>query len=92
MYTLVIYDISDDEIRFKVANACKSVGLSRIQKSAFLGVIDSQTRKSLRRRLERILGDSSGNIQIFLICENDMRFRDIIGKIYKEGDEDIMVI
>jgi len=79
MYTLVIYDITDDGIRLKVAEACKEAGLVRIQKSAFLGRIDSQTRKNLKRRLQKILGDGPGNIQFFLICEADMRFREMIG-------------
>ena len=92
MYTLVIYDITDDETRLKVADACKSSGLARIQKSAFLGVIDSQRRKSLRRRLEKLLNGKKGNIQIFLICENDMRFREIIGEEYREEGGDIIVI
>ena len=80
MYTLVVYDITDDGIRFKVAEACKEAGLVRIQKSAFIGRIDSQRRKNLKHRLKRILGSSPGNIQIFLICEADMRFREIIGE------------
>jgi len=46
MYTLVIYDITDDALRLKVAEVCKGFGLVRIQKSAFLGKIDSQRRKS----------------------------------------------
>lgn len=86
MYTLVIYDISDDEVRLKVAEACKEAGLARIQKSAFIGRIDSQKRKNLKHKLQRILGNSSGNIQLFLICEADMRFREIIGEpaVYEE--------
>lgn len=80
MYTLVIYDITDDELRLKVAAACKEVGLVRIQKSAFLGMIDSQRRKSLELRLGKILGSHKGNIQIFVICEADMVHRKIIGE------------
>ncbi len=88
MNTLVIYDITDDNIRAKVAEECLSHGLIRIQKSAFLGVINNQVRKSLIRRLAKILGDHRGNIQIFIICDKDMRFRKIISSedYTPEGD------
>jgi len=92
MYTLVIYDITRDDIRELVAKACKEAGLSRIQKSAFLGVINSQKRKELKRRMRKILGKHKGNIQIFLINNEDMKFREIIGKITPEDDEDIMIL
>jgi len=93
MHTLVIYDITDDDIRAAIAKACKEAGLARIQKSAFLGVIDSQRRKNLKRKLERILGNNKGNIQIFLICDTDIRFREIIGDVISgENNEDILIL
>jgi len=92
MYTLVIYDITDDDVRMRVAEACMEAGLVRIQKSAFLGRIDSQRRKSLKHRLQRILGDSSGNIQIFLICEADMRLREVIGEPVGSEEEGLMIL
>ncbi|MCS7125533.1 MAG: CRISPR-associated endonuclease Cas2 [Aigarchaeota archaeon] len=92
MYTLVIYDITDDEIRLKVAEACKEVGLARIQKSAFIGLIDSQKRKNLKIKLKRILGSSKGNIQFFTICEADIANREIIGEEIEYEEEGIVFI
>jgi len=92
MYTLVIYDITDDALRLKVAEVCKGFGLVRIQKSAFLGKIDSQRRKSLKHKLKEILGDNPGNIQMFLICEADMRFREMIGGPTGYEEEGIMFL
>jgi len=92
MYTLVIYDITDDALRLRIAEACKEFGLVRIQKSAFLGKIDSQRRKNLRIRLKEILGSNPGNIQIFLICEADMRFREMIGEPTGYEEEGIMFL
>ncbi len=48
MYTLVIYDITDDETRIKAAEACREVGLVRIQKSAFLGSYRFSEKKESR--------------------------------------------
>ncbi|MCL7388063.1 MAG: CRISPR-associated endonuclease Cas2 [Thaumarchaeota archaeon] len=92
MYTLVIYDITDDMLRLRIAEACKEFGLVRIQKSAFLGRIDFQRRKGLRHRLKEVLGNNPGNIQIFLICEADMRFREMIGEPTGYEEEGIMFL
>ena len=37
MLVWVIYDISENRIRSRVAKLCKNYGLFRVQKSAFLG-------------------------------------------------------
>ncbi|MEM2017302.1 MAG: CRISPR-associated endonuclease Cas2 [Nitrososphaerota archaeon] len=92
MYTLVIYDITDDEVRLRIAQACREVGLARIQKSAFLGIIDSQKRKNLVIKLKRILGSSKGNIQLFTICEADMATREMIGEEIEYEEEGIVFL
>jgi len=92
MYTLIIYDISSDETREKVAKACKEAGLVRIQKSAFLGTIDAQRRKHLKRRIMRLIHGENANVQIFQICNYDMGFREILGVDTVEEDGDLMII
>jgi CRISPR-associated protein Cas2 len=92
MYTLVIYDITEDEVRMKIAEACREAGLVRIQKSAFLGIIDSQKRKNLEIRLRKVLGQSKGNIQIFTICEADISYRRIIGEVVEYEEEGVMFL
>ena len=91
MYTLVIYDITDDEVRMKIAEACREVGLVRIQKSAFLGTINSQQRKNLEIRLRKVLGPSKGNIQIFVICEADISNRRIVGETIEYDEKEGVV-
>ena len=92
METLVIYDISDDSIRGEVAQICKRFGLSRIQKSAFMGRTTSFERKEMEALFRRVLGDENGNIQIFVICRADLALRRVIGKDYREyaRDEDLI--
>lgn len=92
MRTLVIYDISDDRIRLAVSELCKNFGLSRIQKSAFLGRLSSSRRKELSSALRRTLGNSEGNIQIFVICEADLALREIIGREYPEEEEEGFIV
>ncbi|MBT9173024.1 MAG: CRISPR-associated endoribonuclease Cas2 [Syntrophomonadaceae bacterium] len=85
MQTLVIFDIPDDRIRNKVGVACKDYGLERIQYSAFLGAINHNRRDELRQRLRRTLGKKAGNIQIYPLCEKDLRLK--IEIINHKGDE-----
>ena len=84
MQTLVIYDIADDDIRLKVSDLCRRFGLTRIQRSAFLGYLTSASRKELISALKRALGESDGNIQVFVICRADLALRVDIGKPYRE--------
>ncbi|MGQ9469555.1 MAG: CRISPR-associated endonuclease Cas2 [Nitrososphaerales archaeon] len=84
MKTLVIYDISDDNLRNAISEVCKNFGLLRIQKSAFIGNLTSSRRKELRDKLKEALGDANGNIQLFAICQSDMALREIIGKEVSE--------
>lgn len=73
--TLVIYDIVEDKTRNKIAEVCKDYGLHRIQWSAFMGMTDRNRREELMLKLKRTLGKTEGNIQMFVICEKDLRFK-----------------
>jgi len=90
--TLIVYDISDDEIRLRVSEACKRFGLARIQRSTFLGYLSSMRRKELAAALRRILGDADGNIQIFVICRADLALREVIGKPFEEYAKEEMLV
>jgi CRISPR-associated protein Cas2 len=92
LQTLVVYDISDNDIRLKVSEICKKFGLSRIQRSTFLGHLTSMQRKELIAALRRAFGNTDGNIQIFVICRADMILREIIGKTFEEYAKDELLI
>lgn len=75
----MIYDISKDKIRVRVAEVCKDYGLQRIQWSAFRGDLNHNRREELLQRLRRTVDPEDGNIQIFPICDKDMHLRVEIG-------------
>ncbi len=75
MVTLVIYDIPDDRVRGKIAEACKDYGLQRAQFSAFVGSLTHNRREELQRRLRKTLGKHQGNIQVWVICDKDVQLR-----------------
>ncbi|HLV09208.1 MAG TPA: CRISPR-associated endonuclease Cas2 [Halanaerobiales bacterium] len=72
MHTLVIYDISEDKIRNRIAEVCKDYGLARIQWSAFLGNLNNNRREELYLRLMKTLKNNQGNIQLYPICSKDI--------------------
>lgn len=73
LLTFVVYDIEDDRVRGRVANACKDYGLEHIQYSVFSGPLDTTRRGELTARLADTLGDDVGKILVLPVCEKDVR-------------------
>ncbi len=71
-YVILIYDIPDDKVRYKVSERCKDYGLDRIQYSAFAGEIDRNRREELLLRLKKTLGQKKGNIRLQPVCSRDV--------------------
>ena len=69
--TLVMYDIENDRIRYRVSEACLDFGLERIQFSVFRGKLNRNKREELLDRLTAELGDEPGKILIQPVCEED---------------------
>ncbi len=75
MISLLIYDIPDDKLRAKVADICLDYGLERIQFSAFLGKLDHSRQEEILLKLKRQVGEHQANIQLYPICDKDLRLR-----------------
>lgn len=71
--TLLIYDIPDDRLRARVADACLDYGLTRVQYSAFRGELTVNRRGEILQRLRRLIGQHPARITAFPICEKDIR-------------------
>jgi CRISPR-associated protein Cas2 len=70
--TLVIYDITDDRIRTRIADTCLDFGLVRIQYSAFAGRLNRNKRQELFLKLRDKLGRDAGKILLQPICASDV--------------------
>ena len=92
MKTLVIYDITENDVRSDVARICEAFGLVRVQKSAFIGYLPSSRRKELMVRLRKAISGAHGNIQIFVFCRYCQTFREIIGEGVPEKHAPVMLI
>jgi CRISPR-associated protein Cas2 len=69
MRCLLIYDISHDGARTKVADACLDYGLERVQYSAFLGELSHVHQRELLLQIKRRIGKHAANIQLFPLDE-----------------------
>lgn len=75
MKCLLIYDIVSDKIRNKVADICLDYGLERIQYSAFFGEMNHNRQQEILQKIKRKMGKNEGNVQLFPVCEKDLRLR-----------------
>ncbi|NPA85912.1 MAG: CRISPR-associated endonuclease Cas2 [bacterium] len=73
MLTLVVYDISDDDKRNKLAERLKDLGMERIQRSAFVGDLNPQERELLPEILRCFISSKNDRIDVFVICERDLK-------------------
>jgi len=80
MRYLVIYDITDDNLRALVAETLKDYGLQRIQYSAFIGNLRRDKLNSLTVDLKNLVKDLVENVQIFPMCDTCFKGRREIGK------------
>ncbi len=71
MRCLVIYDITHDGARTKIANTCLDYGLDRIQYSAFSGNISRNLQEELFLKLSKQLGKHIGAVELIPICSKD---------------------
>lgn len=78
MRCLLIYDISHDGIRAKVADACLDYGLARIQYSAFLGELSWIHQRELLLQIKRRIGKHDANVQLFPLDEKSWTSRRVI--------------
>ena len=81
MHTLVVYDISNDRRRTKIADVCLDYGLDRIQMSAFMGQLNRTHQEELMLKLSAILGDEAGIIQLYPIDRDSWDKRLEVGNV-----------
>jgi len=91
---VVIYDVSEDNLRNQVAETLKDYGLQRIQYSGFMGDLRRDQLNSLLVDLNKLIKDLLENVQLFPMCDNCLKGKKLVGKPkkyeYKEGKDKII--
>jgi CRISPR-associated protein Cas2 len=84
---VLIYDIENDRLRTRIADACMDYGLERIQFSAFFGKLNRNRRQELALRLRNELGNESGRLRIIPVCEQDLKDMWVLDQYRRDADQ-----
>lgn len=87
MLVWVIYDIAENAVRKKVSDRCKDYGLYRVQKSVFLGDLNTNQRDSLAIECEEIIDLNIDSVYIFPMDEESFKKVKLIGQAF---DKDLV--
>jgi CRISPR-associated protein Cas2 len=71
MNLLLLYDISHDNTRTKIADACLDYGLDRVQYSAFAGRLSRNHQQELMLKIRHLLGEKAGRVQLIPISADN---------------------
>ena len=77
MFYLVIYDISNDKDRFRLAQTLQNYGLNRIQYSAFKGELNPHDREILAKETRKFVTSKRDSIYIIPLCEKCAKLCDV---------------
>lgn len=80
MLTWVVYDISKDRTRTKIANRCLDFGLERVQKSVFLGDIPPNRVEEILQFSGELLNLETDAVYVFPMCKDDFQKVRIVGQ------------
>ncbi|BBG24962.1 CRISPR-associated endonuclease Cas2 [Sulfuracidifex tepidarius] len=93
MFYVVFYDITDSNLRQKVASFLKSRGLRRVQLSVFVGEMNSSTLKDVKSGLSRLhrTSQEGERFSVMIVPTTESLFSKRVS-IPSEGVEDDKVI
>ncbi len=86
MRVMLVYDITDDRARGKIADACIDYGLDRVQYSAFTGELSATHQEELMLKVGKLLGKKAGKVHLLPICDKDWKARKVIERDGDNGD------
>src|SRR5262249_60667489 len=80
--TWVVYDISKDRTRTKVARRCLDFGLYRVQKSVFLGDVPPNRVEESVLFSRELLDPETDAVDVFPMCRPDFDRVRIVGQAF----------
>jgi len=82
MLTWVIYDITSNKTRNNVIKKCKNAGLYRVQKSVFLGELESNKFDELKLVLDNIIDKDVDSVYVFTMSKADLNKAGSLGQAF----------
>ena len=78
----VVYDITENKVRNKIARICLNKGLYRVQKSVFLGTLNHNERDSLSLECEEIINPDIDSVYIFPMDNKSFKQVKLLGQAF----------
>lgn len=85
MLVWAIYDITSNKVRNRVIKFCKNIGLYRVQKSVFLGNINTNEIDELKLKSEEIINPQTDSVYIFPMCDKDFKKAVLLGQAFDQN-------
>ena len=82
MLTWVVYDISKDRTRSKIADRCLDFGLQRVQKSVYLGDLQPNRVDEVIEFSRELLDLETDSVYVFPMCREDFDKVRIVGQSF----------
>jgi len=82
MLVWVIYDIQENKPRNKIAKACISAGIYRVQKSVFLGELNLNQVDELALKIKGLIDEDNDSVYIFPMCREDFEKVKLLGQAF----------
>jgi len=82
MLTWVIYDIASNKTRNNIIKKCKNAGLYRVQKSVFLGDIESNKFDELKLELDSIIDKDNDSVYMFTMTKAEFNKAGLLGQAF----------
>jgi CRISPR-associated protein Cas2 len=76
----VVYDITKDRTRTKIAKRCLDYGLTRVQKSVFLGDLPPNRVEEVLQFSRELLNPETDAVYVFPMCREDFERVRIVGQ------------
>jgi CRISPR-associated protein Cas2 len=80
MLTWIVYDITKDRTRTKIAKRCQDFGLYRVQKSVFLGDIEGNRVEEILLFSRELMDAETDSVYVFPMCREDFDRVRILGQ------------
>ncbi|RLG57002.1 MAG: CRISPR-associated endonuclease Cas2 [Candidatus Hydrothermarchaeota archaeon] len=91
MNHLIVYDITDNANRRRLANLLEGYGLERVQYSAFRGELNPNDRDVLARQVKKFINDQNDCIFIVPLCNRCLQTAIVISNTGVELVKDAKV-
>lgn len=82
MILWLLYDITDNRARTKVARHCKQAGLYRVQYSVFLGEVSADERDTLRLDIEDLIDEDVDKVYLFSLTKRELKQAVLLGQAF----------